>query len=473
MDSDSGSVAWRAPGLAVIVGTSLDHADLGLLSLRFASTVALHDFAAALEFIAARRPHLIVLTAGGDIEPAVGLLLSLKADQIQSPSVVLAKSADESQVRRLKAAGAMDCLRSPLAERDLERLLHRLRAAHEEAQDLQRFLCPDCPPGVPIAGRSRGIIQAVQTLKKVALSPCNPVLVLGETGTGKELAARAVHAWRCGDPDRFVAVNCATLNANLLESELFGHVKGAFTGADRDKAGLLEAADGGTLFLDEISEMPLELQAKLLRFLQERKFRKVGGTADLRANATVVASSNLSLYEHAMSGKFRRDLYYRLAVFPVELPPLRSPQRQADIPLLAEYFLHVSRFRQGAAAPELDDAARRKLQAHSWLGNVRELQNVVERAMIVEKSARITADSILIDGACPTPTTGPAGDRGAEQFSLETAEREFICRALQACSWQRTRAAELLGITRATLHAKIKRYAIRVPSPSSAPLPPE
>jgi len=229
------------------------------------------------------------------------------------------------------------------------------------------------------------MLTAIETLQLVSQSGCNPVLILGETGTGKELAARAVHAWRCDGENResgrdsrpFVAVNCAALTANLLESEMFGHVRGAFTGADRDKTGLFELAGDGTIFLDEISEMPLELQAKLLRVLQERTFRKVGGTKDIACNATVIASSNRDLLAEAHGGKFRKDLYYRLAVFPVTLPPLASDERRRDIAVLAEYFLRTSQIRNAAEITGFEASALETLESHDWPGNARELRNVV------------------------------------------------------------------------------------------------
>jgi len=290
------------------------------------------------------------------------------------------------------------------------------------------------------------------------------VLILGETGTGKELAARAVHAWRFGNSGKFVAVNCAALTANLLESELFGHVRGAFTGADRDKLGLLEVADSGSIFLDEVSEMPLELQAKLLRFLQEKTFRKVGGTSDITCNATIIASSNWALFDQAMAGKFRKDLYYRLAVFPIKIPPLRSDERRSDIPLLAEYFIETANHIASAAAKGLSKAAQAELLRHHWPGNVRELRNVIERAMILERSSSISPASLIIDRASDQEKPAAAKANPFDfSLELEAAEREFIFRALQESRWQRTRAASLLGITRATLHAKIKRYDIKIP----------
>ena len=190
-------------------------------------------------------------------------------------------------------------------------------------------------------GKSEAMTGALKMIKIVAKSACNPVLVIGETGTGKELAAKAVHILRHGSSSKFVAVNCAALTANLLESELFGHVKGSFTSAESEKTGLFEVAENGSIFLDEISEMPLDLQAKLLRVIQEQTFRKVGGTKEIKCNATIIASSNRNLLREVEEGKFRKDLYYRLAVFPITLAPLRHPERKDDIALLAEYFLSL------------------------------------------------------------------------------------------------------------------------------------
>ena len=320
----------------------------------------------------------------------------------------------------------------------------------------------------------------LETLGKVARSRCNPILILGETGTGKELAARAVHSWRCDDDERFVAVNCAALNASLLESELFGHVKGAFTGAEREKVGLFELAGTGTIFLDEISEMPLELQAKLLRVLQDRTFRKVGGTKDLTCEATVIASSNRPLSTEAAEGRFRKDLYYRLAVFPITLPPLRDPRRRSDVLLLAEYFLRNSQIVSSRSIVGLDHPACEKLLSHHWPGNVRELRNVIDRALILERGRRIGAESIQLGDLCVCPCAVEAASASPEEaqpqaatteskaFSLKTAEREFILRALRETGWQRTRAAALLGITRATLHTKLKRYDIHPPGVRAA-----
>ena len=315
---------------------------------------------------------------------------------------------------------------------------------------------------IAMVGKSPAVREVLRMIELVADSQCNPVLILGETGTGKEVAASAIHVRR-HPQEPFVAINCAALTATLLESELFGHVKGAFTGADRDKTGLLEQAGAGTLFLDEISEMPLELQAKLLRVLQERTFRKVGGVKDLTCHATIIASSNRNLKKDVRENRFRQDLYYRLNICPIVLAPLRSPQRREDIRLLAQYFLARSNIRGTLSnkVTAITQMALESLCRHEWPGNVRELRNVIERAILLEKTDKIGLNSIVIepaDGEEPSP--GLLGER-ARDFSLEKAERELIARALHETGWQKTQAASLLGITRATLYAKVKQYNIQ------------
>jgi transcriptional regulator with PAS, ATPase and Fis domain len=309
---------------------------------------------------------------------------------------------------------------------------------------------------ISMVGRSKAIRETIKMIELVASSQCNPTLILGETGTGKEVVAKAIHAIR-HPSEPFVAINCAALTATLLESELFGHVKGSFTSADRDKTGLLELAGSGTVFLDEISEMPLELQAKLLRVLQEKTFRKVGGTGDITCNATIITSSNRKLPCELLANRFRQDLYYRLSICPITIPPLRSPERKDDIELLAEYFLKTSTIctNKQKKITSLTKLALEALQKHTWPGNVRELRNVIERAILLETTDKIGLSSIIIESLedAQRPQT--------RDFSLEKAERELIARALQETGWQKTQAAALLGITRATLYAKVKQYNIR------------
>lgn len=361
-------------------------------------------------------------------------------------------------------AGAYDCVLGTENDSQLQQIVNRIENKSETADSqsgLNQFFSEDYAVSVSMAGRSRATIDSLKMIKLVANSRCNPVLIVGETGTGKELAAMAIHAIR-HPHEPFVAVNCAALTANLLESELFGHVKGSFTGADREKIGLLELAGAGTIFLDEISEMPLDLQAKLLRVLQEKNFRKVGGTKNITSKATIIASSNRDLFKEVQTNKFRRDLYYRLSICPICIAPLRSPERRDDIQLLAEYFLRTS-----TICPEkvnkitsLTKLAVEALEKHPWPGNVRELSNVIERAILLETTDKIGLSSIVIN---PTQINEQGSNVAANQireFSLEKAERELISRALQETGWQKTRAAALLGITRATLYAKVKQYNI-------------
>ena len=380
------------------------------------------------------------------------------------PVIVIAETPAVEQAVRAIRRGACDYVPAPLDEPKLRQMLEGIgRERSQTSRRKSRYFCPECPPGVPLAGHSEAIVKRLEMIRLVAESRCHPILILGETGTGKELAAQAVHAWRCGPGGNLVAVNCAALTAGLLESELFGHVKGAFTGADREKTGLFEVAAEGSIFLDEISEMPMDLQAKLLRVLQEKTFRKVGGTQDLPCKATIIASSNRQLARLVREGRFRKDLYFRLGVFPITVPALRDPQRRQDIPLLAEYFLEACGVAAGQGPPGMGEIAVRRLMDHDWPGNVRELRNVIERAVILERSGLVGPDSLVFDslGEADAEPDGAAPVR--RDFSLEAAEREFIVRAMKETGWQRTRAAALLGITRATLHAKLKRYDIKVP----------
>jgi DNA-binding NtrC family response regulator len=369
----------------------------------------------------------------------------------------------ESEYRQ---AGVADCFTGPAGLARLRDLVAEMcEAARRPADapiDAQTYFVDETAAAVALAGCSPAIHRALQMIKLVAASRCNPVLITGDTGTGKEVAARAVHNLRHpGQP--FVAVNCAALTANLLESELFGHVKGSFTSADRDKTGLLEMADSGTLFLDEISEMPLDLQAKLLRVLQEKTFRKVGGVRDLDCKATIIASSNRDLKKEVREKRFRQDLYYRLNICPIQLAPLRSPQRRQDIQLLATYFLKTSSIcshRQNRVT-SITQLALEALSRYDWPGNVRELRNVIERAILLETTDKIGLSSVIIDPIDSDEPPHPGLGWSGKDFSLEKAERELIARALHETGWQKTQAAALLGITRATLYAKVKQYDIR------------
>ncbi|GAG25694.1 unnamed protein product, partial [marine sediment metagenome] len=254
----------------------------------------------------------------------------------------------------------------------LERIINRIKSKSKDFinnKNTSLFFSDDLACSVSMVGSSKAMLNTLNMIKLVAASKCNPILIVGETGTGKELAAKAIHVLRHPN-EQYVAVNCAALTANLLESELFGHVKGSFTGADREKTGLLELAGSGTLLLDEISEMPMELQAKLLRVLQEKSFRKVGGVKDIACNATIMASSNRNLKNEVQANRFRRDLYYRLNICPITLAPLRSQMRRQDIRILAEYFLRTSTICPDKCGKitSLTELAVEALEQHDWPG---------------------------------------------------------------------------------------------------------
>ncbi len=307
-----------------------------------------------------------------------------------------------------------------------------------------------------IVGRGEAMRRVLERVDKLVSSEAN-VLILGESGTGKELIARAMH-WngpRKNGP--FVGINCAALPENLLESELFGHVRGAFTGADRDKPGLMQAASGGTLFLDEIGELPAAVQVKLLRALQEREVRPLGALAAVPLDIRLLAATHRDLGERVQSGAFREDLFYRVAVVTVELPPLR--ERLEDLPELSKQILEKLAKDGGTKLPSLAPDAIRKLSAHPFRGNVRELQNILTRAFVLTQGARIRAEDIELEAARPKryePPTTP----GATRKAFETDERLKILTALQRTRWNVSAVSAALAIPRATLHRKLKRYGI-------------
>jgi two-component system, NtrC family, response regulator PilR len=311
-----------------------------------------------------------------------------------------------------------------------------------------------------IVGRSEAMLAVFKLIETVA--PTNStILVTGESGTGKELAARALHFNSLRRDQPFVALNCGALPESLLESELFGHMKGAFTGAATNKKGLVEVAERGTIFLDEIGEMSPMMQVKLLRVLQERRFRRVGGVEELEARMRVIAATNQDLAGLVAEGKFREDLFYRINVIPIHLPALR--ERRDDIPLLAEHFLQKYREQVGKAVTGISQDAMTHLGAYDWPGNVRELENVVERAVALESSPMILPESLPPHILAPKPK-GPvrAGTLPPAGFDLEEhvkgLERDYIAQALRRAGGVQVRAAELLGMSFRSFRYYAKKY---------------
>jgi two-component system, NtrC family, response regulator AtoC len=306
-----------------------------------------------------------------------------------------------------------------------------------------------------IIGDSPAMQTAKALMAKVAASPASTVLLTGETGTGKDLAAKAIH-FNSGRVGRqFVNITCSALPEQLLESELFGHERGAFTDARQQKRGLFETADGGTLFLDEIGEMTLALQSKLLRFLEEKAFKRVGGLTDVRVDVRVIAATNRDLEEEVKAGKFREDLFYRLQVMPIMLPPLRA--RQGDVPLLAAFFINRFNTEFRKKVRGLAPAATQMLEQYGWPGNVRELRNAIERAMLLTEADRLEASDLTTLTRSVSPVQFKLPPEGV---NIEEVERQLLVQALERSKGNQTQAAQLLGINRDQVRYRIEKFGL-------------
>jgi DNA-binding NtrC family response regulator len=331
----------------------------------------------------------------------------------------------------------------------LRREVRALRASQAQPYSVDR-----------IVGQSKAITEAKALLQKVAASPASTVLLTGESGTGKDLAAKVLHYQSDRATRPFMNITCSALAETILESELFGHERGAFTDARQQKRGLLESADGGTVFLDEIGEMAPGLQSKLLRFLEEKTFKRVGGVVDIRVDVRVIAATNRNLEEDVKKGRFREDLYYRLNVLPIVLPPLRA--RADDIPSLVHYFVDVynTEFRKHVRSVSPD--AMKRLQTYGWPGNIRELRNAVERSMLLAEGDELTADLFPVaSGGAPKLTE--AVELPPTGIDLEQLERSLVVQALERSGWNQTRAAGLLGLNRDQIRYRIEKFKLERP----------
>jgi DNA-binding NtrC family response regulator len=408
----------------------------------------------ALQLVARRHYHLIITDLKMPGMSGVELLERIKKDDPETAVILLTAFGSVEGAVEAMRKGATHYLLKPLANPDelrlaVRRVLEERRVA-DEAATLRQATEAGFPFGEIIASDPK--MQAVLELARSVAPADATVLITGETGTGKELIARAIHHWSARADQVFVAVNCAALAETLLESELFGHEKGAFTGAVAQRRGRFELAHGGTLFLDEVGEMSPALQAKLLRVLQEGTLERVGGTKTVTVDVRVIAATNRDLQAMVAAKAFRDDLYYRLSVFPIGLPPLR--ERPADILPLAEHILHQMSRRRDKRIVGFSEEAKTLLQAYGWPGNIRELQNVTERAAILCREDRIGPDHLnLTLPAAPSPT-GPK--------TLKAVERETILLALAAHQGNRRKAAEQLGIGLRTLYTRLREYGISV-----------
>jgi two-component system response regulator PilR (NtrC family) len=386
------------------------------------------------------------------------ILGSMRESDPSVPVIIITGHASQESAIEALNIGAFYYLLKPVSNEELKQVVRNaleLRRLRDENVDLERAL--KASGDRRMVGESDKISSVFELIDRVARTS-STVLLKGESGTGKELVARAIHAGSARSDKRFVSINCGALPETLLESELFGHVKGSFTGAVRDKRGLFVVAEGGTFFLDEVSETTAAIQVKLLRVLQEREVVPVGGTKPTKVDVRVIAATNADLEKHISEGKFRADLYYRLNVIPITIPPLR--ERRDDIPLLVEHFIE----RLTGGVKHVSDEAMEILTGYDWPGNVRELENIIERTVILEDGDEITADSLNIsifpERLRKQARGGGGGDLGVSGITLDELERRYLLQTLEETGWKKKNAAEILGINPSTLYRKLQRYGM-------------
>ena len=417
------------------------------------------DGAPAIDMVAAGPFDLILMDIRMITVSGIEALHRIKVINPAIPVIIMtAYSSVETAIEALKT-GAYDYLVKPLDFDKLKLTIGRAMehvALKEENRRLRQQLGEDFQR-LRIIGNSPAMTRLLETVSQVAPTEAT-VLITGESGTGKELIASAVHhnSARAGGP--FVTLNCAAITESLLESELFGHEKGAFTGADRRKEGRFIQADGGSLFLDEVSEMPLSMQVKLLRVIQEREVTRVGGEDVLSVDVRLIAATNRDLAAQVAAGGFREDLFYRLNVIRLELPPLR--RRREDIPLLAQHFLGQFAERNRRTISGFTPQAMDRLIRHDWPGNVREMMNTVERAVVLSRGEHIDVSDLPPPLSDAPPALQPPVIAVGEA-SLEEVEKATILQTLETVDGNKSEAARRLGVTRKTLHAKLKKYEVQ------------
>ena len=415
------------------------------------------DRAGAMAQVRRHTPQLVTLDLGLPPDPAnategLALLEEILALAPETKIIVVTGNDDRTNALKAVASGAYDFYIKPVDADMLRLIVDRAARLYELEEENRQLARGNASSLTGIVSSDPGMLQVCRMVERVAPSDAT-VLLLGDSGTGKEVLARAVHDLSNRAKERFVAINCAAIPENLLESELFGYEKGAFTGATRQTIGKIEHADHGTLFLDEIGDLPHSLQAKLLRFLQERKVERLGGRAEIPVDVRIVGATNQNLNALIQSGDFREDLFYRISEISIEIPPLR--ERQGDPSLLAHALLERFAREQRKPRRGFTQDALQAIDAHPWPGNVREMQNLIRRAVIMADGPLITAADLGLEA--PAAADEPIRLREAR----DSAEQEAIVKAMGRCNGNIAQAADLLGITRPTLYGLLDKYGMR------------
>jgi DNA-binding NtrC family response regulator len=418
--------------------------------LGYAVTIATSG-AQAIEQLETAPPSLMLLDLRLPRMSGLEVLRRVKQTSPETPVIVMTAFATVEKAVEAMKEGARDFLTKPLTPGHLELVVQKafegdaLERAHRLAQEELEAKSQS------IIGDSPVLQEAIERARRAAPSQ-STVLLLGESGTGKEIFARAIHAWSPRRARPFVVVNCAALSEELIASDLFGHEKGAFTGAHQRKQGKLELAAGGTVFLDEIGEMHPSLQTRLLRVLQDHTFERVGGTTNIQVDIRVISATNRDLTQAVQSGVFREDLFFRLNVIPITLPPLR--ERRSDIRLLAEFFLHQHGQKLKRPGLSLSPGALEALDRYHWPGNIRELENLLERAVVLSRGDQLQAEAL----ALPAPALPLPPASSPYQARLDAAEMEMLIQALRDHGGDKRAAAKAMSIALSTLYARLKKY---------------
>jgi two-component system response regulator AtoC len=434
--TDDGYRVIEADTAAAAIAKSDEGVDLVLLDYKLPDSDGLE----VLKHIRHHDPDtlVILLTAHASVDIAVEAMkqgayhYANKPFNLDEISIVVEKALETTRLRRE---------------------VRTLRASQAQPYSFDR-----------IVGEGPAVVSVKTLLRKIASSPASTVLLTGESGTGKDLAAKVLHDNSARAPKPFMNITCSALPEALMESELFGHERGAFTGADRLKRGLFEAADGGTVFLDEIGEMVPGLQAKVLRFLEEKTFKRVGGAVDIKVDVRVVAATNRNLQEEVKQGRFREDLFYRLNVVPIPLPALRD--RAEDIPRLVEFYLDLYNTEFKKRVRGVSPEAMQQLQRYPWPGNIRELRNAVERAMLLSESLTLGAEDFP-GASAGALRLGDKVELPASGLDLEELERSLVVQALERTGWNQTKAAALLGLNRDQIRYRVEKFELERSTPAS------